>query len=197
MATSIVVISGEQRSTRRILRVLQHAGYTVTGPIAVDALHGVQVAELAGFVVLLEIEPLVMPGQARPASVLDPPQTVGASRAFALRPLGGGPSFGETIEVGHLGIDVALSEVRVAGKLVKLRTKEFGLLVALARAAGGVLTRQELLQRVWGYPCPITSRTVDVHVTWLRGKLAGGAVRIEGIRGLGYRLLPEPDALVS
>lgn len=97
-----------------------------------------------------------------------------------------------TIDTGNIHIDLARHDVRVAGKQVQLRAKEFDLLVALAQENGRVLTREALLSRVWGYEYLGDSRTVDVHVTWLRDKLSESTALIQTVRGLGYKLVP-PD----
>ena len=94
-----------------------------------------------------------------------------------------------TVDVGNVHIDPARREVRVGGKSVQLRAKEFDLLLALAQEEGRVLTREALLSRVWGYTYLGDSRTVDVHVTWLRDKLSGGTAQIQTVRGLGYKLV--------
>jgi DNA-binding response OmpR family regulator len=70
---------------------------------------------------------------------------------------------------------------------VELRTLEFDLLVELARHAGRVVTRDQLLERVWGFSFAGGTRTVDVHVAQVRRKLARPEL-IETVRGIGYRL---------
>jgi len=99
-----------------------------------------------------------------------------------------------TVDVGNVHVDPARREVRVAGKAVQLRAKEFDLLLALAQEEGRVLTREALLSRVWGYTYLGDSRTVDVHVTWLRDKLSGGTAQIQTVRGLGYKLVVPEQA---
>jgi DNA-binding response OmpR family regulator len=71
-----------------------------------------------------------------------------------------------------------------------LRTREFDLLAALARDPGVVLTRDALLEDVWGTDFPGETRTVDVHVAELRKKLGDDGPPIETVRGVGYRLVP-------
>ena len=77
----------------------------------------------------------------------------------------------------------------VAGRPVELTPKEFDLLQALLEAAGRVLSREHLLNRVWGYARAdeIESRTVDVHIRRLRAKLGAEERRIATIKGVGYR----------
>ena len=89
---------------------------------------------------------------------------------------------------GALRIDVLSREAEIAGRAVSLTRKEFDLLVELIRQRGRVLTRERLLENVWGYDYPGETRTVDVHVRRLRQKL-GTPVdeRIETVVGVGYR----------
>src|ERR671924_493920 len=91
--------------------------------------------------------------------------------------------------VGELEVDEAKHSVIVQGAAVELTAKEFGLLCALIRANGRVLSREQLLDGVWGYAgaAEIESRTVDVHIRRLREKLASEAKRIVTIKGVGYR----------
>ncbi|MFC1948765.1 response regulator transcription factor [Chloroflexota bacterium] len=98
---------------------------------------------------------------------------------------------GDTIEAGRLRIDLPRQEVTVAGKPVKLRTKEFALLAAFAENPGIVLSREKLLEVVWGYDYYGESRTVDVHVNHLREKMAGSDIQIETVRGMGYKMTVE------
>lgn len=93
------------------------------------------------------------------------------------------------IHIGQVTIDPARREVTVAGKPVKLRAKEFDLLLALAQHRGLVLSRNQLLDLVWGYDFYGGTRTVDVHIARLREKLAGSDVVIETVRGVGYKLV--------
>ncbi len=94
-----------------------------------------------------------------------------------------------TIAVGHLVVDKARREARIGDDLLNLRTKEFDLLVAFAENPGIALTRDQLLESVWGYDYAGETRTVDVHVQHLRSKLNGAGVQIETLRGVGYKLL--------
>ncbi len=98
---------------------------------------------------------------------------------------GGRPS-----EIGSLRMDPRRREASVAGRRLELRSREFDLLVALARDPGAVLTRDALLEGVWGTDFPGETRTVDVHVSELRKKLRPDGPPIETVRGLGYRLVP-------
>lgn len=93
------------------------------------------------------------------------------------------------LRLGDVTIDPAAREVTVAGQPASLRTKEFDLLLALAEHRGIVLTREKLLDLVWGFDFYGQTRTVDVHVAHLRKILAGSRVSIETITGVGYKLI--------
>ncbi|MBI4187523.1 MAG: response regulator transcription factor [Chloroflexi bacterium] len=105
-----------------------------------------------------------------------------------------GATPGEAIEIGNLRIDLARHEVTVEGNPVKLRTKEFALLATLAQNLGIVLSREKLLEKVWGYDYYGETRTVDVHVNHLRDKIAGSGADIETLRGTGYKMIAPGDA---
>ena len=97
---------------------------------------------------------------------------------------------GRPIEVGDLRIDPRRREATVGDRSLELRAREFDLLAALARDPGVVMTRDALLEDVWGTDFPGETRTVDVHVAEVRKKLSADGPQIETIRGLGYRLVP-------
>jgi DNA-binding response OmpR family regulator len=94
----------------------------------------------------------------------------------------------EALADGTLRIDVGARRAEVEGRELSLTRKEFDLLVELIRRRGRVLTRERLLETVWGYDYPGETRTVDVHVRRLRQKL-GSPVdeRVETVVGVGYR----------
>jgi DNA-binding response OmpR family regulator len=96
--------------------------------------------------------------------------------------------------LGALEVDRARHTVRWEGRPVHLTAKEFALLVALLEARGRVLSRQALLEGVWGYSYAEGTRTVDVHVRRLREKLPGLAPCLITVKSLGYRLSQEGDA---
>ena len=91
------------------------------------------------------------------------------------------------IELGTLVVDPATRRVSRDGSEVALTVTEFNLLLALAQARGRVVERAELLASAWGHADYVGSRTVDVHVAQLRGKL-GSDCPIETVRGVGYRV---------
>jgi DNA-binding response OmpR family regulator len=89
---------------------------------------------------------------------------------------------------GLLRIDPATFTVRYLGREVRMTRKEFSLLSELASNWGRVLTREVLLDRVWGVGYYGDSRTLDVHIRRIRQKL-GDASLIETVTGIGYRLV--------
>jgi DNA-binding response OmpR family regulator len=96
--------------------------------------------------------------------------------------------------VGALVVNRARREATLGTRQLSLRPREFDLLYFLARHPNVVHSRKVLLQRVWGYDYPIDTRTVDVHVRWLRQKLEQEShypARIETVRGFGYRLIAD------
>jgi two-component system, OmpR family, alkaline phosphatase synthesis response regulator PhoP len=97
----------------------------------------------------------------------------------------------EPLVVGNLRIDPARREVTVGEKAVTLRAKEFDLLLTFAQNLGLVLDRERLLNLVWGFDYLGDSRTIDVHVTWLREKLNGSTCRIQTVWGVGYKLVKQ------
>lgn len=96
---------------------------------------------------------------------------------------------GEAIEVGNLRIEPARREAAIDGQPIKLRTKEFDLLATLARNQGVVLTREQLLETVWGTDYYGETRTVDIHINHLRDKIAGSDASIETVRSIGYKMI--------
>jgi two-component system alkaline phosphatase synthesis response regulator PhoP len=100
----------------------------------------------------------------------------------------------ERLQLDHIEIDVARREVRIDGEPVHLTTKEFDLLAHMAAHPGRIFTREQLLARIWGYDYAGDERTVDVHVSWLRGKLrsSNGHNYFRTVRGVGYAFAPKP-----
>ncbi len=100
------------------------------------------------------------------------------------------PERGETvIEAGVLRVDPAAREIRARDRRLDLTPREFDLLAFFARHPGRVLSRDELLRKVWGYDYVGETRTVDVHVRRLRQKLGEAEPMIETVMGAGYKLV--------
>ena len=122
------------------------------------------------------------------------PRELVARVKAVLRRYGAGQKPGKPIEIGNLRIDIPRHEVYIDDNPVKLRTKEFDLLAALAQNFGIVLTRDRLLEMIWETDYYGETRTVDIHVNHVRDKLAGAEVAIETVRGVGYKLVLKSEA---
>jgi len=96
------------------------------------------------------------------------------------------------IHLGDLTIDPARYEVRLSSQSLSLRAQEFDLLLTLAEHRGFVLSREQILQKAWGFDFYGQTRTVDVHVAHLRKKLEESSVKIETVTGVGYKLIVLP-----
>jgi DNA-binding response OmpR family regulator len=96
---------------------------------------------------------------------------------------------GEPIHLQDLTVDPGARQVWVGGEVVKLRTKEFDLLVTLIEHKQLVLSREQLLEHVWGFDFAGQTRTVDMHIANLRAKLGESRVKIETVWGIGYKLV--------
>jgi two-component system copper resistance phosphate regulon response regulator CusR len=92
----------------------------------------------------------------------------------------------QAITVGDLTLNVHTRQVVIGARTIDLSAREFALTETFMRHPGQVLSREQLLSRVWGYDFEPGSNVVDVYVGYLRGKL--GAERFETVRGMGYRL---------
>ena len=92
------------------------------------------------------------------------------------------------LSCGNLSIDVERHQVLDGERQVELTYKEFEMLRYLMENQGIVLTRDKLLEHIWGYDFDGETRTVDVHIRTLRQKLEGSGALIETIRGVGYRI---------
>jgi DNA-binding response OmpR family regulator len=95
------------------------------------------------------------------------------------------------LKIGNLEIDIARHQAFLGGTELELSPKEFELLAFLARNKGLVFSREQLLEKVWGYDYAGDTRTVDVHIRWLRLKIEINPAKPERlltIRGTGYKL---------
>ena len=105
---------------------------------------------------------------------------------------GGGSDKGsadaDTFKIGEIRLDPKKHEVTVHGDVVNLTLKEYELLKRLMKNSNIVLTRDQLLEDIWGYDFDGETRTVDVHVRTLRQKLGDAGEQIETVRGVGYRM---------
>jgi DNA-binding response OmpR family regulator len=115
-----------------------------------------------------------------------PAELVARVKAVLRRADGGAPA-PDVTAVGGVTIDAGRREVRVHDAVVSFTTKEFDLLKFLAERPGLALSRQQILDGVWGYDWFGDERTVDVHIAQVRKKV-DGAVKIDTVRSIGYRL---------
>jgi two-component system, OmpR family, alkaline phosphatase synthesis response regulator PhoP len=102
----------------------------------------------------------------------------------------------EETKIGQLTIDLGRRQASFGGEPLHLTTKEFDLLAHLATHPGRIFTREQLLDRIWPFDFGGESRTVDVHVSWLRSKLRArdGHDYFRTVRGVGYAFSPpQPD----
>lgn len=108
-----------------------------------------------------------------------------------------GENDGSILRAGSLAIDVASRTVTKGVKDIDLNPKEFDLLVYFARHPGVVMSREALLREVWGYEYHVDTRTVDVHIRWLRLKLEeipAAPKMLITVRGSGYRFVADDSA---
>ena len=118
-------------------------------------------------------------------------ELVARIRAHTRRP-SDQPRGAASIEVGAVSLDLLAREAEIDGIRVPLSAREFALLAYLMRHPGQVLSRQQILDGVWGYTFDPRSNLVDVYIGYLRRKLSsGGASPIETVRRMGYRLVRE------
>ncbi len=97
--------------------------------------------------------------------------------------------FARTVEIGGvLRMDLERYETRVGGALVELTSTEFKILAFLASKKGRVLSRDQILDHLWGHEKIVLDRTVDVHIKNLREKLGSAGRLIQNIRGVGYKV---------
>jgi two-component system alkaline phosphatase synthesis response regulator PhoP len=120
----------------------------------------------------------------------EPPELLARIEALLRRVGKGRPSRLERFEFGGVQVDFEKGVVNKGGVPVTLAGKELALLRYLVEHRGKVISREELLERVWQYQPGVSSRTVDTHVAWLRQKLEDNPQRpryIHTVRGVGYR----------
>lgn len=95
---------------------------------------------------------------------------------------------GDILSCGGVELDVRRHTVTVNDEPAELTLKEFELLRILMKNRNAVLTRDNLLESIWGYDCAGETRTVDVHIKTLRQKLGAGSEIIKTVRGVGYKI---------
>jgi two-component system alkaline phosphatase synthesis response regulator PhoP len=98
------------------------------------------------------------------------------------------PGNQEEFRLGDLRVNIPKHTVTAGGAEISLTIKEFDLLVYLLRNEDAVLSREQLLQQVWGYDFAGETRTVDTHILTLRSKLGSAGALVKTVRGLGYKI---------
>ena len=117
-------------------------------------------------------------------------------RAILRRPRADTAAPAEPMVIGELEIDPGARTVRLAGEPLRLARKEFDLLAELARHRGQVVSREDLMSRVWDVNWFGSTKTLDVHIRTLRRKLGDDSANprfIETVRGVGFRLIAPED----
>ena len=117
-------------------------------------------------------------------------------RAILRRPRADTAEPGEPMVIGELEVDPGARTVRLAGEPLRLARKEFDLLAELARHRGQVVSREDLMSRVWDVNWFGSTKTLDVHIRTLRRKLGDDSANprfIETVRGVGFRLIAPED----
>jgi DNA-binding response OmpR family regulator len=127
------------------------------------------------------------------AKPFSPNELVARVRALLRRAHRVAPASGRPLTYGSIAVDPEQHTVSLNGRDVTLTAKEFLLLEYLLQHRGRVLSRDVLLEQVWGYRYTGGTRTVDVHVRRLREKLPGLAAAIVTVKSLGYRLTREAE----
>jgi DNA-binding response OmpR family regulator len=117
-------------------------------------------------------------------------ELVARLRAVLRRSATPAPAVAGPIRIGTIELDLIRHELRLGGKPVAVTPREFGLFQYLAESKGRAISREELLERVWGarQAADLDTRTVDQHVARLREKLGSEARRLVTVKGAGYRL---------
>lgn len=171
------------RNGLEILREVRAEPATVDVPVIVLTARGAEMDKLLGFDHGAD-DYLTKP--------FSPRELIARVRALLRRSR---PASGEhVLERGPLRIEPSSREAMVGGERLVLTPREFDLLVFLARHPGRVVSRDELLRKVWGYDYLGETRTVDVHVRRLRQKLGEHHTFIETVTGSGYKFVASPAA---
>jgi two-component system alkaline phosphatase synthesis response regulator PhoP len=171
-----------------VLRVLRREG--VATPVIVLSAKGDEIDRVVGLQV--GADDYVAKPFSRPELLARIEAVLRRGRREAAASGQAGDDTAPRIELGALAIDIARRRATLDGSALGLTPKEFDLLAHLAAHPGRIFTREQLLARIWGYDYDGEARTVDVHVSWLRGKLraGGGHNWFRTVRGVGYALAP-------
>lgn len=119
----------------------------------------------------------------------NPRELIARVRAVLRRDASDKVEIQKPLRVADLEVDLAGRVVKIEDEPIELRTQEFEVIRVLVENKGIVLTREQLLQKAWGYDFFGQTRTVDVHIAQIRRKLASSVVKIETVTGYGYKLV--------
>ena len=170
-----------------VLRVLRRDG--VTTPVIVLSAKGDEIDRVVGLKV--GADDYVAKPFSRP-ELLARIEAVLRRGRRELAESGAGDEGAQVLEIGPVRIDLAARLLELDGQPIHVSVKEFDLLAHLAAHPGRIFTREQLLARIWGYDYGGETRTVDVHISWLRGKLRAvdGHNWFRTVRGVGYAFSP-------
>ncbi len=175
-----------------VLRRLKASGTTASIPVIMLTAKGEEVDKIVGFELGAE-DYITKPFSPREL-VLRVKAVLKRSAEASLLPNSSGSiddSQEQVVVFKELSVDLSRHKVFVGGTGVELSPKEFLLLTELMASKGRVLSRDTLLDRVWGVDCYVTPRTVDTHIRRLRSKLFVAGTYIETVRSVGYRFVEE------
>jgi DNA-binding response OmpR family regulator len=174
-------------SGTEVLRVLRSEG--ISTPVIILSAKGEEVDRVVGL--KIGADDYVAKPFSRPELLARIEAVLRRQRRAGAEP----PEQAERIAVGPLEVDPGTREAAFEGQPLRLTTKEFDLLAHLASHPGRIFTRDQLLTRIWGLDYEGDDRTVDVHVSWLRGKLRqrDGHNYFRSVRGVGYAFAPRPE----
>jgi DNA-binding response OmpR family regulator len=120
------------------------------------------------------------------------PKELAARCRVALRRVEGGGEAPEGYEDENFEMDFDAFLVRYKGRELRLTHKEFEILRYLVERPGRVLTRERILERIWGYEADVDNRSIDAHIRRLRQKMGEARDHVETVVGVGYRFVKEP-----
>ena len=193
MAEKILIVEDEAKIARFIELELAHEGYETDK--AEDGRKGLELAESGVYdAVMDKVSGLDMGADdyvTKPFAI----EELLARIRLALRRRGSTKAAGETLVCGDLSLSVPRHEVKMCGEEIDLTSREFSLLQTLLENKNVVLSRDSLLEKVWGYDYMGETNVVDVYVRYLRSKIDNvyGQNVIQTVRGVGYVIRDEHE----
>ncbi len=185
--TRILIVDDEEKIRNMIRKYAEYEGFQTDE--AKDGLEAVQKCEKNNYD--LCVMDIMMPNLDGFSAVKEIKKTHPRMPHAILKRVSPATEAGEVLRSGGLEINFSARTVTIDGKRVQLSPKEYELLAYLAHNAGIALTREQLLQNVWGYDFFGDDRTLDTHIKLLRKNLGEYARDIVTLRGVGYRFEKE------